>query len=411
MSPRPGGARRRRGTWPSRTGVVAEVGPGLAGGRARDRRPRPPGDARRGRRPRAPRTTPAAPTGRASTPAPRALAAGGATCAVDMPLNSLPPTLDAASFDAKVAAARGRARVDFALWGGLVPGDLDRMDELAERGVVGFKAFMCPSGVAEFPAADADVLGRGMERAAALGLPVAVHAEDPRDHGPPGRAGAWPRAGAAMRDWAGVAAGARRARRPSSARSRLARETGCALHVVHVSSAAAVDLVAEARARGVDATCETCPHYLVLDEDDAERLGAVAKCAPPLRSAAERDGPVGSACAPATVDLVASDHSPGPPELKRGGRHVRGVGRDLGRADDPAAAADPRPGPRASRSSARRTCSAPAPARALRPGRQGRPAARRRRRHRHRADSASPGTCGPRTWSTATASRPSSAGG
>ncbi|MDX6702164.1 MAG: allantoinase, partial [Baekduia sp.] len=106
-----------------------------------------------------------------------ALAAGGTTTAIDMPLNAIPPTLDAASFDAKVAAARGTARVDVARWGGLVPGDLDRLDELAARGVVGFKAFMSASGVAEFEAADDLTLVQGMARAAHLGLPVAVHAE------------------------------------------------------------------------------------------------------------------------------------------------------------------------------------------------------------------------------------------
>src|SRR5262249_52629384 len=109
----------------------------------------------------------------------RALAAGGATACVEMPLNAHPPTVDGAAFDAKVAAARAAAIVDFALWGGLVPGALGRLDELAERGVVGFKAFMCDSGIADFPAADDDTLAAGMERAAQLGLPVAVHAEDP----------------------------------------------------------------------------------------------------------------------------------------------------------------------------------------------------------------------------------------
>ncbi len=107
----------------------------------------------------------------------RALAAGGATAFVDMPLNASPPTLDGASFDLKVAAATGTAHVDFALWGGLVPGELDRLDELAGRGVVGFKAFMCPSGIDDFPAVDDDALHAGMARAARLGLPVAVHAE------------------------------------------------------------------------------------------------------------------------------------------------------------------------------------------------------------------------------------------
>ncbi len=245
----------------------------------------------------------------------RALAAGGVACAVDMPLNSIPPTLDAASFDAKVEAARGRAAVDYALWGGLVPGDLARMDALAERGVVGFKAFMCPSGVPEFPAVGVDVLGRGMERAAALSLPVAVHAEDPAIIGPlTERARAAGRT--AMRDWA--------ASRPVKAEVAavetalaLAGEAGCAVHLVHLSSAEAVDRVTVARATGVDATCEACPHHLVLDADDAERIGALAKCAPPLRSAAERDA-LWNRVAAGAVDWIASDHSPGPPELKEG---------------------------------------------------------------------------------------------
>jgi allantoinase len=245
----------------------------------------------------------------------RALAAGGVTCAIDMPLNALPPTLDAAAFDAKVDAARGRAVVDFALWGGLVPGPLARMDELAERGVVGFKAFMCPSGVDEFPAVDADALGRGMERSAALGLPVAVHAEDPSITEPlAARSIAQGRR--AMRDW--------RASRPVRAETaavatalELAEQTGCALHIVHLSSADAVDLVVGARARGVDVTCETCPHYLVLDAGDADRIGAVAKSAPPLRSSAEREALWGRLMA-GDLDMIASDHSPGPPEMKEG---------------------------------------------------------------------------------------------
>jgi allantoinase len=238
-----------------------------------------------------------------------ALAAGGTTCAIDMPLNATPPTVDGAAFDAKVAAAAGKLRVDVALWGGLVPGDLDRLDELAARGVVGFKAFMSASGVEEFPASDDLTLLEGMARAARLGLPVAVHAESEELTARLAR-----RAVAAgrtsMRDY--LASRPVVAELEAIARAlTFAAETGCALHVVHVSTGRGVALVAEARARGVDVTCETCPHYLVLDAEDAERLGAVAKCAPPLRAAAERDGLWG-------VDLVATDHSPSPPELKQG---------------------------------------------------------------------------------------------
>jgi allantoinase len=240
-----------------------------------------------------------------------ALAAGGVTCCADMPLNSVPATLDGASFDAKVAAARGRARIDFALWGGLVPGNLAGMDELAARGVVGFKAFMTPSGVPEFAHVDADDLGRGMERAAALGLPVAVHAEDPVVLAATPRGG-----GRTMRDWCASRPVAAELAAVATALA-LARATGCAVHLVHLSSPEAVDLVSAARAEGVDATCEACPHHLVLTREDAGRIGAAAKCAPPLRSAAERAGLWGRLAAGA-IDLVGSDHSPGPPALKRG---------------------------------------------------------------------------------------------
>src|SRR4051794_3413709 len=118
----------------------------------------------------------------------RALAAGGTTACVEMPLNAHPPTVDGAAFDRKVAAARATAVVDFALWGGLVGdgGSLDRLDELAARGVAGFKAFMCDSGIDDFAAVDDETLGAGMARAASLGLPVAAHAERPALLRPPG---------------------------------------------------------------------------------------------------------------------------------------------------------------------------------------------------------------------------------
>jgi allantoinase len=243
----------------------------------------------------------------------RAAAAGGTTTIVDMPLNAQPPTIDARAFDRKRAAAERTALVDFALWGGLVPGDAARLDELAERGVVGFKAFMSDTTMPEFAMADDLTLYEGMARAATLGLPVAVHAESEAiTSALAARARREGRRG--VRDYLRS--------RPAIAEVEaigrallLAEETGCALHVVHVSTGRGVALVAEARARGVDATCETCPHYLVFDEDDAERLGALAKCAPPLRPAAERDA---LWAAIGDIALVASDHSPSLPELKQG---------------------------------------------------------------------------------------------
>jgi len=243
----------------------------------------------------------------------RAAAAGGTTTIVDMPLNALPPTIDARAFDRKRAVAERTALVDFALWGGLVPGDVDRLDDLAGRGVVGFKAFMSDTTMPEFAMADDLTLYEGMARAARLGLPVAVHAESEQiTSALAARARREGRRG--VRDYLRS--------RPAIAEIEaigrallLAEETGCALHVVHVSTGRGVALVAEARARGVDATCETCPHYLVFDEEDAERLGAAAKCAPPLRPAAEREA---LWAAIDDVALVASDHSPSLPELKQG---------------------------------------------------------------------------------------------
>jgi allantoinase len=244
-----------------------------------------------------------------------ALAAGGVTTAVDMPLNAHPPTVDGAAFDAKRACGERDSRIDFALWGGLVPGNLEVMDELAERGVVGFKAFMADSGIDDFAAADDLVLYEGMRRAAALGLPVAVHAENREiTSGLLARASAEGRTG--MRDWLES--------RPAIAETEaiaraihLAHEADCRLHVVHVSTGRGAALVAEARSRGVDVSCETCPHYLLLTAEDAERLGAVAKCAPPLRAADEAEA-LWTALLDGSLPMVASDHSPSPPELKTG---------------------------------------------------------------------------------------------
>jgi allantoinase len=242
-----------------------------------------------------------------------ALAAGGTTAYIEMPLNAHPPTIDAASFDLKLAAARESSLVDFAFWGGLVPGNIEHFEELAGRGVVGFKAFMSNSGIADFSAVDDLTLYEGMARASRLGRIVAVHAENEQITSLlSARALAEGKTG--VRDYL--------ASRPIVAEleaiSRavlLAAETGCKLHIVHVSSGRGVVLVAEARARGVDVTCETCPHYLILTEEDMERLEGLAKCAPPLRPKEECEA-LWEELASGNIALVASDHSPAPPEMK-----------------------------------------------------------------------------------------------
>ncbi len=268
-----------------------------------------------------------------------ALAAGGGSAFFDMPLNGLPPVLDAASFAAKRTAGERGSRLDFALWGGLTPANLDRLGELAEAGAVGFKAFLCDSGVEEFRAVtDPRLLREGMRRAAVLGRPVAVHAEDD----------------ALVR----ALTEARRAAGRTDARSwlesrpvdaevaairmacELAGEAGCALHVVHVSSPEGIAAIAEARQRGADVTAESCPHYLLLTEGDVLGQGVLtaaasapnasapnasapnasapnpsAKCAPPLRDEARRRG-LWTALEAGGIDTIGSDHSPAPPAMK-----------------------------------------------------------------------------------------------
>ena len=241
------------------------------------------------------------------------LAAGGTTTYFDMPLNSHPPTVDAAAFDLKCEAARASSLVDFGLWGGLVPGNTGNMEELAARGVVGFKAFMSNSGIEDFQASDDLTLYEGMREAAQLGCMVAVHAEnDSLTSLLAMRAVAEGRTGVLdyLRSRPIVA------ELEAIERAILyAADTGCSLHIVHVSTGRGVSMVAEARARGIDVSCETCPHYLTLTEEDVQRLGAVAKCAPPLRARQEQDE-LWSHIAAGTLPMVASDHSPAPASMK-----------------------------------------------------------------------------------------------
>jgi len=244
----------------------------------------------------------------------RALAAGGGTLYFDMPLNSAPCTTTVAAFEQKRAALAACSLTDFGLWGGIVPGNRDQLEPLAESGVVGFKAFLCASGLPEFPRADDLTLFEGMQAAARHRLPVAVHAESEEIT-----------AGLAARIRAAGRTGIRAylESRPVVAEveaigraALLAREAGARLHVVHISSGRGVAAALEARARGTGITIETCPHYLFFTEEDLERIGAFAKCSPPLRPVADRDDLWRRVLA-REVDVVASDHSPSSPDLKQ----------------------------------------------------------------------------------------------
>jgi allantoinase len=246
----------------------------------------------------------------------RSLAAGGFSCYVDMPLNNVPVTVDGRSFDVKLKAIRERSHVDFALWGGLVQGNVEQLDGQHERGAAGFKAFMCYSAIDEFPQVDDITLYEGMQRIAELGSILLLHAEN---------ASIVSALGARARELGRTTPiDFARSRPPVSELEATARailfaeETGCPTHIVHVSMARAVETVALARARGVDVSCETCPHFLLFTEDDLEEIGLPLKSAPPVRAAPERDR-LWALIADGTLRMVTSDHSPGHPSVKQAG--------------------------------------------------------------------------------------------
>jgi allantoinase len=242
-----------------------------------------------------------------------ALAAGGYTSFVDMPLNNLPVTIDGPAFDLKLAAARRSSVVDFGFWGGLVPGNLERLGELAKRGVLGFKAFMCPSGIDEFPACDERTLREGMKRIADLDSILLVHAEDPAKLSEP--KGTTARDFLDSRPWEAELSAVHDA-------IAWAREAGCRLHVVHVSWVPSAALIQVARENGGDVSGETCPHYLLYSEDDLEKMGGLGKCAPPFRSAGSLAA-MWTSLADGWLQMVVSDHSPSTLALKQGENFLR----------------------------------------------------------------------------------------
>jgi allantoinase len=241
----------------------------------------------------------------------RAAAAGGVTTIVDMPLNSVPPTTTPEALARKRRAAEGACHVDVGFWGGAVPESLGHLGELHAEGVFGFKAFLCDSGVEEFPSLDLAHLRSAMEEAAALDALLLVHAELPEvlAEAAGGLDGADP--GAYLTYLAS---------RPDEAEERAvelvveeASRTGCRVHVLHVSSADS--LGALDGAGGV--TAETCPHYLTLAAEEIGPGRLEFKCAPPIREAANRERLWGGLRAGA-LGAVVSDHSPCTPELKSG---------------------------------------------------------------------------------------------
>ncbi|MDQ0485331.1 allantoinase AllB [Streptomyces cellulosae] len=239
----------------------------------------------------------------------RAAAAGGITTLIDMPLNSLPPTTTVDHLRVKRKTAADKAHIDVGFWGGALPDNTADLRPLHEAGVFGFKAFLSPSGVDEFPHLDDDRLARALREIASFGGLLIVHAEDPRQLD-----GAPQRGGPRYADF--LASRPRRAEDTAIARLlEQARRFDARVHVLHLSSADALPLIAEAKADGVRVTVETCPHYLTLNAEEVPDGASEFKCCPPIREAANQDL-LWQALADGTIDCVVTDHSPSTADLK-----------------------------------------------------------------------------------------------
>jgi len=240
-----------------------------------------------------------------------AAAAGGVTTLIDMPLNSIPPTTTVDALERKRAAAAPQAAINVGFWGGAVPGNLGALRPLHDAGVFGFKAFLSPSGVDEFPHLSREQLAAASAEIAGFGGLLLVHAEDPavlERHAGTG--------GTRYLDF--VASRPDRAEEDAIATVLEAvRRTGVRAHILHLSSALALPQLRAAKAEGLPVTVETCPHYLNFA---AERIpdGATAyKCCPPIRLEGNREL-LWQGLEDGVIDLIASDHSPSTRELKLG---------------------------------------------------------------------------------------------
>ncbi|WP_084127459.1 allantoinase AllB [Demequina sp. NBRC 110054] len=241
-----------------------------------------------------------------------AAAAGGVTTLIDMPLNSIPPTTTVEALELKRSVAASKARVDVGFWGGAIPSSLGHLRELHEAGVFGFKCFLAPSGVDEYPHLEPAQVLEAMEEIASFGGLLIVHAEDP---------GHLDDAAAPGTDAVAFASTRPDAAETTAIQSVIdgVRSTGCRAHILHLSSAAALPAIREAKAEGLPLTVETCPHYLTFDAAHIPDGGTQYKCCPPIRDEANREA-LWEALADGTIDFIASDHSPATADLKLAGQ-------------------------------------------------------------------------------------------
>ena len=240
----------------------------------------------------------------------RAAAAGGVTTIVDMPLNSVPATVTAEALEIKRRVAGPQAYIDVGFWGGAIPGNLPDLRGLHEGGVFGFKCFLLPSGVPEFPPLTPAELPDYLRELARFDALMIVHAEDEDiiEHAPSPH---------------GRTYGSFLTSRPAEAENvaianviAAARSTGARVHILHLSSAGALPMIQAARRDGIRLTVETCPHYLVFAAEDVPDGDTQYKCCPPIRDANNREL-LWQALIDGDIDYIVSDHSPCTPELKR----------------------------------------------------------------------------------------------
>jgi allantoinase len=238
----------------------------------------------------------------------KAAAAGGVTTLIDMPLNSLPVTTNAAALAHKLAASQGKRFVDVGFWGGVVPDNVRELEGLAQAGVLGCKAFLVHSGIDEFPKSEEADLRRALPVLRDLGLPLLAHAEldlgAPAPHPDP-------------RAYSGYLASRPNAWEDEAIKLlvRLCRETRCPVHIVHLSSASSIETLRRAKDEGLPISAETCPHYLCFAAEAIPDGATQFKCAPPIREQDNRER-LWQALFEGVIDFVITDHSPCAPALK-----------------------------------------------------------------------------------------------
>ena len=240
----------------------------------------------------------------------RAAAAGGITTLVDMPLDSVPSTVNVAALEVKRRAAAGQCHVDVGFWGGAIPGNLPELAPLHDAGVLGFKCFLVDSGADDFPPLSPGRMEDALGILRDLGSPLLVHAESGQ-----AAAGLGAASGPSYADYL--------ASRPRGIENlaicqviEATRRSGGRAHVVHLSSSDALPMIASARRDGVALTAETCPHYLTLTAEEIADGATAVKCSPPVREAANREL-LWAGLRDGVLDLVVSDHSPATAAMKQ----------------------------------------------------------------------------------------------